>query len=180
MPTGEDSALPLVIQSLAFAAKKHRHQRRKGSDQSPYINHPIDVLDLLWRVGEVRDAEVLAAAVLHDTIEDTGTTPAEIETLFGCRVRDLVLELSDDKSLPDPVRKRLQEEHAPQLSTGARLIKLADKISNVRDLHFHPPLFWSARRRAEYRAWAARVVDRLRGTNPALEAEFDRVFSLDA
>jgi guanosine-3',5'-bis(diphosphate) 3'-pyrophosphohydrolase len=171
----EENGYGLVLQALSFAARKHRDQRRKGSDHAPYINHLIDVLDLLWRVGEVRDAEVLAAAVLHDTVEDTGTSAVELEGLFGARVRGLVMEVTDDKSLPQQVRKELQVEHAAELSEGARLIKLADKTSNVRDLANHPPILWPAARRRAYRAWAKRVVDALRGSNAALEAEFDRV-----
>lgn len=171
----DESGTDLVLRALAFAARKHRDQRRKGSDHAPYVNHLIDVLDLLWRVGGIRDAEVLAAALLHDTVEDTATTPQELEQLFGPKVRALVAEVTDDKSLPQEVRKRRQVEHAGSLSVGARLIKLGDKISNVRDLAAHPPVFWSGARRRAYRAWAASVVDQLRGTNPGLEAEFDRV-----
>ncbi len=174
-PPVDEDAITLILQALRFAARKHSSQRRKGSDQSPYINHPIDVLDLLWRVGGVRRAEVLAAAVLHDTLEDTATTPAELEAAFGREVLALVQEVSDDKRLPKEERKRLQVEHAPALSEGARLIKLADKISNVRDMRHTPPVFWSRQRREEYLAWAAQVVSRLRGTNAALEAEFERV-----
>jgi guanosine-3',5'-bis(diphosphate) 3'-pyrophosphohydrolase len=171
----DESTISIVLQALSFAARKHSNQRRKGSDHAPYINHPISVLDLLWRVGGVRQADVLAAGVLHDTLEDTNTSPQELEAAFGLAVLELVKEVSDDKTLLSTDRKRLQIEHASQLSNGAKLIKLADKISNVRDLHSNPPLFWSRQRRLEYLDWAARVVERLRGINPALEAEFDRV-----
>ncbi len=171
----DESGYSLVLQALSFAARKHRDQRRKGSDHAPYINHLIDVLDLLWRVGGVREAEVLAAAVLHDTVEDTATSPQEIEAAFGAGVRALVLEVTDDKSLPQAVRKQQQIEHAGQLSSGAKLIKLADKISNVRDLATHPPLLWPPARRRAYRTWATQVIDALRGANPGLEAEFDRI-----
>jgi guanosine-3',5'-bis(diphosphate) 3'-pyrophosphohydrolase len=170
----DETTFSVVLQALSFAARKHSHQRRKGSDHAPYINHPISVLDLLWRVGGVRQADVLAAGVLHDTLEDTDTTPQELEAAFGRVVLELVQEVSDDKSLLNAERKRLQIEHAGRLSNGAKLIKLADKISNVRDLHRTPPIFWSRQRRLEYLDWSARVVERLRGTNPALEAEFDR------
>jgi guanosine-3',5'-bis(diphosphate) 3'-pyrophosphohydrolase len=176
----DESGYSLVLQALSFAARKHRDQRRKGSDHAPYINHLIDVLDLLWRVGGVREAEVLAAAVLHDTVEDTPTTPQEIEAAFGPHVRSMVLEVTDDKSLAQAVRKQQQIEHAGRLSPGAKLIKLADKISNVRDLASHPPMLWPPARRRAYRAWAAKVIDALRGTNPALEAEFDRVLNSGA
>jgi len=171
----KETTFSVVLQALSFAARKHSSQRRKGSDRAPYINHPISVLDLLWRVGGVRQADVLVAGVLHDTLEDTETSPQELAAAFGQAVLGLVQEVSDDKTLFSAERKRLQIEHAGSLSNGAKLIKLADKISNVRDLHSNPPLFWSRQRRLEYLDWAARVVDHLRGTNPSLEAEFDRV-----
>jgi guanosine-3',5'-bis(diphosphate) 3'-pyrophosphohydrolase len=164
-----------ALRALVFAAGKHRDQRRKDAERSPYINHPLEVVELLWRLGGVRDAVTLAAAALHDTVEDTATRPEEIEALFGPAVRDLVLEVSDDKSLPKDVRKRLQVEHAAHKSTRAKMLKLADKITNVRDILSRPPADWSQQRRVEYVQWARDVVAGLRGANPALEAEFDRV-----
>ncbi len=164
----------LLIKALRFSADKHRYQRRKDQAQSPYINHPIEVMQLLWEVGGVRDLEILLAALLHDTLEDTQTTPDEISGLFGAPVLSLVREVTDDKSLPKAERKRLQVEHAAQKSYGARLIKLADKCCNVRDLAGSPPRDWSLERRREYLLWTAQVVDGLRGTNPALETYYDR------
>jgi guanosine-3',5'-bis(diphosphate) 3'-pyrophosphohydrolase len=164
-----------VLRALVFAAHKHRDQRRKDAERSPYINHPIEVVELLWRVGGVRDGVTLTAAALHDTVEDTGTHPDEIEAIFGIEVRDLVLEVSDDKALPKAERKRLQIEHAPHISARAKMLKLADKITNVRDVLARPPADWSQQRRVEYIRWAEDVVAGLRGTNPALEAEFDRL-----
>ena len=169
----DETAFSIVLQALSFAARKHRDQRRKGSDHAPYINHLIDVLDLLWRVGGVREADVLAAGVLHDTVEDTATTPPSSKKFWsGCSA--LVLEVTDDKTLPQAVRKRLQIEHAGQLSIGAKLIKLADKISNVRDMAY-PSGFLAAPAPAGVPGVGRQVVERLRGTNPALEAEFERV-----
>ena len=164
-----------VIRALVFAAARHRNQRRKDTERSPYINHLLDVVDLLWRVGGVRDKATLVAAALHDTVEDTGTTPEEIEAAFGREVRGLVLEVTDDKSLPKETRKRLQIEHAPHKTPRAKLIKLADKIANVRDIRAHPPEDWPTERRVEYVRWARAVVAGMRGTSAALEAEFDRV-----
>lgn len=164
-----------VIRALVFAAARHRNQRRKDTERSPYINHLLDVVDLLWRVGGVRDKATLVAAALHDTVEDTGTTPEEIEAAFGREVRGLVLEVTDDKSLPKETRKRLQIEHAPHKTPRAKLIKLADKIANVRDIRAHPPEDWPVERRVEYVRWARAVVAGMRGTSAALEAEFDRV-----
>lgn len=162
-----------LLHALTFAAGRHRDQRRKDTAASPYINHPIAVAALLWHAGEVRDEAVLLAALLHDTIEDTGTTEAELVAAFGAEVAAIVVEVTDDKSLPKARRKELQIEHAPHLSSRAKLVKLADKVCNLRDILDSPPADWSPERRAEYVAWTKRVVDGLRGISPALEALFD-------
>jgi len=172
----EDKDVGVFLKALVFAAHKHRDHRRKDPSHSPYVNHLIEVADLLWRVGGVRDPALLMAAVLHDSIEDTHTSPAEIREYFGKEVLDLVLEVTDDKSLPQAVRKRLQVEHAAGISLRAKQLKIADKISNVRDIMITPPPDWSEQRRQEYLDWARQVVDRVRGANPALETEFDRLF----
>lgn len=173
--TFTDEAVALMLGALAYAADKHRDQRRKGAGAVPYINHPIAVAEMLWRVGGVRDAAVIAAAILHDTVEDTDATPEEIERLFGQEVRALVAEVTDDKSLEKAERKRLQIEHAPHLSLGAQQIKLADKIANVADVAFAPPPDWPHERRTAYLAWSDHVVEGLRGCNPQLEALYDSV-----
>ena len=164
-----DESFGLVLKAIRFAAEKHSDQRRKDSKQSPYINHPVQVAEALWTIAEVRDDILLVAAVLHDTIEDTATSPEEIKTQFGEEVLALVLEVTDDKSLPDKVRKQLQVETAPYKSQRAKLLKLADKICNVRDLIDSPPLTWSQGRRQEYLLWTEEVVAGLRGANPRLE-----------
>ena len=166
-----------LLKAIRFSADKHRNQRRKDNAHSPYINHPIDVAQLLWDVGNVRDVSVLLAAILHDTIEDTRTHPDEIRDTFGADVLALVLEVTDDKSLPKQDRKRLQIETAPHKSIGAKLIKLADKGCNIRDLLAMPPENWSLECRCEYLLWSEQVVSGLRGTNPALEEYFDREFA---
>src|SRR5882724_1387256 len=129
----------LLIDALAFAAHKHRDQRRKDPQASPYINHPIALANVLINEGGVLDALTLCAAVLHDTVEDTETTPDELEDEFGRGVRDVVLEVTDDKRLPREERKRLQIVHSPRLSHPAKLVKLADKICNLRDVASSPP-----------------------------------------
>ena len=169
--------LPKLIQAINFAAKKHSSQKRKGADGEPYINHPLEVLNLLTSVGKVEDFNILIAAVLHDTIEDTETTEEEIEKLFGAEVCKMVLELTDDKSLPKPVRKQLQIEHAPYISVGAKQIKLCDKISNIRDVLENPPDGWSVERRSEYVNWGEKVVAGLRGANENLEKHFDELIT---
>lgn len=162
-----------LLEAAAFAAKKHTGQKRKGKDEEPYINHLLEVANLLVSVGEVDDIDVLLAGLLHDTIEDTGTTRQEIESKFGARSAAIVIEVTDDKSLPKAQRKRLQVEHAPNLSPEAKLVKLADKISNITDILERPPNDWDDQRRREYVEWGVAVIDGLRGTNDALEGHFD-------
>eukprot|EP00741_Cyanophora_paradoxa_P002052 tig00000545_g1988.t1 len=168
--------LNALLDALVFAAAKHSKQRRKDAEGTPYINHPIGVAHLLSSIGGVTDLEVLQAAVLHDTIEDTQTTAEELEEKFGKRVKDVVLEVSDDKSLKKEERKQLQVLHAPHCSEGAKLVKLGDKLYNLRDLLRTTPVGWSAQRVEEYFAWAQAVVAGLRGTNAGLEAALDEVF----
>jgi guanosine-3',5'-bis(diphosphate) 3'-pyrophosphohydrolase len=165
-----------ILSAIKFSAEKHRNQRRKDADLTPYINHPIEVAELLWRVGQVRRTEPIIAALLHDIIEDTDTEPREIRDLFGEEVLRLVHEVSDDKSLPKAERKRLQIERARYLSYYAKHIKLADKICNVRDITHAPPRNWSIARRLEYVEWTQRVIDGLRGCNQALELCYDEAF----
>ncbi len=164
----------VLLKALKFSAEKHRHQRRKDREASPYINHPIEVAELLLRVGQVQDPDIVTAAILHDTIEDTDTKPEEIEQLFGGKVLSLVEEVTDDKSLPKEVRKERQIETAPHKSEGAKQIKIADKISNLRDIVYSPPAKWSDERKLDYVNWSERVVAGLRGVNPALEKLYDQ------
>jgi len=161
------------VRAVAFAADKHRKQRRKDTDASPNINHPIALANVLANKGGVDDVTVLCAAVLHDTTEDTETTAEEVQALLGAKIASVVLDVTDDKSLDKHVRKLRQVEHAPHISTEAKLVKLADKISNLRDILAAPPADWLAQRKQDYFDWAARVVAGVRGVHPALEAVFD-------
>lgn len=170
--------LAKLLQAISFAAKKHSSQKRKGSDGEPYINHPVEVTNLLANIGKIQDINVLIAAVLHDTIEDTETSGEDITNLFGAEVCGMVLEVTDDKSLPKDRRKELQIEHAPHLSVGAKQIKLADKISNIRDVTENPPSDWSNQRRLEYVEWGEKVVAGLRGANENLENYFDEIVKI--
>ena len=165
----------LLVKAIAFAAHKHRDQRRKDADASPYINHPIGLADVLSNEGGIVDERVLVAAVLHDTIEDTETTEQELVREFGQEITAIVLEVTDDKSLPKVERKRLQVEHAATVSRRAKLVKLADKICNLRDIVSRPPADWSVKRKQEYFDWAKSVVEGLRGVHPELERVFDEV-----
>jgi len=164
------------LDALLFAARAHKDQRRKGNGE-PYINHLIEVAALLARVGGVEDADVLSAAVLHDVIEDTPVTAAEVERAFGARVRALVEAVTDDERLPKAERKRLQIEHAPQMSKRAALVKLADKTSNLRDVAANPPRGWPLERRRAYFDWAKAVVEQLPPVSKRLRAAFDEAYS---
>jgi len=167
----------IFVAAVAFAAEKHRHQRRKDAHASPYINHPIALANVLVDEGGVHDPVVLCAAVLHDTIEDTETTADELEQAFGSIITAVVLEVTDDKALEYKERKQHQIDHAPHASPQAKLVKLADKICNLRDILAHPPSSWSLQRKQNYFDWASNVVAGLRGTNPRLEATFDAIYA---
>lgn len=172
--------LGAFAKAVAFAADKHRNQRRKDAEASPYINHPIALANVLANEGGVEDVTVLCAAVLHDTIEDTETTSEELQAIFGPKVASVVMEVTDDKSLEKSLRKQRQVEHAPHISKEAKLVKLADKISNLRDIIASPPADWSAERKQAYFDWAAKVVAGVRGVHPGLESVFDGLLARQA
>jgi guanosine-3',5'-bis(diphosphate) 3'-pyrophosphohydrolase len=168
------NSISKLLEAASYAACQHTGQNRKGERAEPYINHPLEVANLLANIGRVEDIDILIAAILHDTVEDTGTTADELNAMFGSRVTGFVLEVTDDKSLPKAERKQKQIEHAPHLTPEAKQIKLADKISNITDITNSPPADWSTERRREYVDWGIAVVAGLRGKNPALENAFDR------
>lgn len=168
--------MQLVLKAASFAAWKHRDQRRKDVAGTPYINHPLALAQLLAEEADVTDPEVLAAALLHDTVEDTETTLDELSLAFGNRITAIVAEVTDDKSLPKQVRKVMQIVRAASLSNSAKLIKMADKICNLRDIATCPPQDWSTSRRQEYFDWAKKVVDQVRGVNHALATRFDEAY----
>ena len=165
-----------ILAAIAFSAHKHRDQRRKDQAASPYINHPIALANVLANEAGIDDERVLIAAILHDTIEDTETTEQELVREFGKEIADIVMEVTDDKTLAKAERKQLQIEHAGIISRRAKLVKLADKISNLRDIANSPPSDWSLARKQEYFDWAKAVVDGLRGVHPALEHIFDEAY----
>lgn len=169
-----------VIMAAYFSADRHRDQRRKDREASPYINHPLALAYVLTNeVSSPTEEDVICAALLHDTIEDTKTTPLEIAECFGDEVMRMVMEVTDDKTLPKAKRKQLQINHAPHLSNGAKEIKLADKICNLRDMANSPPTDWTAVRIAEYFEWAKAVVDAgLRGVHDELEVLFDDAYGM--
>lgn len=167
----------LLLKAIAFASEKHRIQTRKDSAGTPYINHPVKVALTLAEAGEQKNTGLLVAGILHDTIEDTDTTPEEIFALFGKDVLKIVLEVTDDKTLPQEERKRIQVQQASRKSPAAKKLKLADKICNVNDMIYHPPEGWSVSRKLNYLLWAEQVLQGLRGVNFVLE---DRLESLIA
>jgi guanosine-3',5'-bis(diphosphate) 3'-pyrophosphohydrolase len=170
---GTTSPVSIILAASAFAAHKHREQKRKGAEATPYINHPIAVANVLANEAGISDITTLAAALLHDTIEDTDTTAQEIDAAFGQQVATVVVEVTDDKSLPKNDRKRLQIEHSGTISKRAMLVKLADKICNLRDIGRSPPIDWSIDRRREYFAWSKLVVEKMRGQSAALDGLVD-------
>lgn len=162
-----------LLEAISFAATKHKDHRRKGANAEPYINHTIAVAKLLTDVAIVYDVDILQAAILHDTIEDTETTKEELFMKFGTEVTDYVIEMTDDKLLPKAERKRLQIVNAPHKSTGAKQIKLCDKICNITDVMNNPPTHWSFERRKEYFDWAEQVVTALDCENSVLVRLFE-------
>lgn len=168
--------IALIIRATGFAAHKHRDQKRKDKGASPYINHPIALAEVLWIEGQVRDPVVIAAALLHDTIEDTDTTLEELKGGFGQEIAEIVEEVTDIKFLKKRSRKMLQVARASRASLQAKLVKLADKICNLRDIVASPPVGWSVERKREYFDWAKTVVDQIRGTNARLERRFDQMY----
>ena len=166
-----------LLHAMRFAAEKHAQQRRKNADATPYINHPIEVAEHLARVGGISDEDVLVAALLHDTIEDTNTTFDEIEGRFGSQVASIVMECTDDKSLEKAERKRLQIVNAPKKSSDAKCVKIADKTCNLASILVDPPRDWSIRRQREYFEWAERVIHGLLGVNERLDASVKEILA---
>lgn len=166
-----------IARAYHFAATRHVDHRRKGESAEPYVNHLTEVAQLVAVATDGDDPALVVAAILHDTIEDTATTREDLICLFGDDVAELVAEVTDDKSLPKQMRKDLQIAHAAQASPRAQIIKIADKISNLRSLALSPPTNWSTERIAEYGQWAAQVVDGCRPASPILAAEFDRALA---
>ena len=170
--TDKAKLLSLLFKALSFSAEKHTKQRRKDIDKTPYINHPISLANILAQRWVI-DENVLCAAILHDTIEDTETTVDELQEHFGEKITSIVLEVTDDKSLEKSIRKQKQVEHAASISHEAKLVKLADKIANITDIINTPPADWSTDRKKDYFNWAKAVVDNLRGAHQGLEKDFD-------
>ena len=180
IPKETVSAVPVqrILAAARFAAEKHAQQKRKGAMGEPYFNHLVEVAELVALSSEELDVELVMAALLHDTVEDTGVTFAEWEERFGGDVAGLVIEVTDDKSLPKEMRKDLQVRDAPKKSVRAQVLKLADKISNLRSIAASPPVGWSLERRQQYFEWARQVVAGLTAPNPALKEEFDRAYAM--
>jgi (p)ppGpp synthase/HD superfamily hydrolase len=179
MPSDQPSnATPVqrILAAARFAAEKHAHQKRKGQNQEPYMNHLIEVAELIAGSTDALDPELIMAAFLHDTVEDTGVTLTELEQRFGPDVASLVAEVTDDKSLPKETRKHLQVKNAPHKSARAQTLKLADKISNLRSILNSPPIGWSLERQRQYFQWAKDVVDGLASPNPLLKQEFEKTY----
>lgn len=167
-----------ILDAFDFAARAHRDQRRKNSTNEPYINHPIGVANKIWSVGLDFDVEAVIGAILHDTVEDTGTSLDEIVYHFGEEIGQIVSQVSDDKSLSKVERKKLQIVHAQNACKSARLVKLADKLDNLSSLVSDPPVGWSKSIQRGYFVWSWFVIRELQGTSSFLENELDRVFKI--
>ncbi len=170
-------SLEIFLKAVAYATEKHRAQRRKDAAATPYINHPVQVADLMWRMG-VRDVPALCAAILHDTIEDTDATEKEIMELFGQEICNLVLEVTDDKNLSTAELKRWQVQHAPNLTLRAKWIRVADKICNVRDIGISPPVRWDTTTIKGYFNWTENVVKGCRGCHAEMEKQYNEVLEI--
>ncbi|XP_005989823.1 guanosine-3',5'-bis(diphosphate) 3'-pyrophosphohydrolase MESH1 [Latimeria chalumnae] len=170
------SEVARLLEAVDFAARKHKNQRRKDPEETPFVNHPIGVARILSHEAGITDVVVLQAALLHDTVEDTDATCAEIEEHFGERVRHVVEAVTDDKRLSKEERKQLQIAHAPHSPREAKLVKLADKLYNLRDLNRSTPVGWSEQRVQEYFVWSSKVVAGLRGTSKVMEEKLDELF----
>ncbi|MBL0160066.1 MAG: HD domain-containing protein [Bryobacterales bacterium] len=165
-----------LLRAACFAADKHAAQRRKGGAAEPYVNHVLEVARLVADALDEPDEPLVMAALLHDTLEDTETTYAELVEKFSEDVASLVAEVTDDTSLSKAERKRLQIEHAHTRSKRAQAIKLADKISNLRSMLNSPPAGWDEARKLEYVEWAREVVAALPEPNLKLRVEFERTW----
>src|ERR1044071_4152161 len=175
---GCNDSVRRILSAARFAAEKHAQQKRKGQNAEPYFNHLLEVAELIAASSPHLDIELVMAAFLHDTVEDTGVTLQELEQLFGKDVATLVDEVTDDKSLPKEVRKQLQVKNAPKKSERAQTLKLADKISNLRSILASPPAGWDRERKQQYFEWARQVVAGLANPNPFLKTEFDQTYSM--
>ncbi len=161
-----------VLRAAERAAHWHTEQRRKGAAQEPYINHLLEVARLVAEATGGADTNLVIAALLHDAVEDQPVSRAAIAQEFGEDVAALVMEVTDDKTLPKVQRKRLQVEHAAEKSPRAAILKLADKTSNLTALALSPPASWSAARRLDYVQWARDVAAGLKVENPWLQSRF--------
>lgn len=171
-----ETNISLILEAAAFAADRHRMQRRKDVDASPYINHPLALAHILSGEGGIGDPVILCAALLHDTVEDTETTAEELAERFGAEIASIVAEVSNDPALPSAEQKRMQIVSSAGKSRGAKLVKLADKICNLRDIAATPPADWPTERRIQYYRWSREVVAGLRGVSPELERAFDAIY----
>lgn len=171
-----DHGVTLLAEAFAFACERHGDQRRKGRQEQPYVTHLAEVARILARTTVGADPALVTAGVLHDVVEDTGTSRDELERLFGEEIAGLVMEVTDDQSLPTDERRERQVETAHDLSLRARMIRIADKISNMSDLAASPASEWPEEKVKAYFHWARRVVDNCRGINAKLEAEFDTAY----
>uniref|UniRef100_A0A8R1XYA5 Guanosine-3',5'-bis(diphosphate) 3'-pyrophosphohydrolase MESH1 n=1 Tax=Onchocerca volvulus TaxID=6282 RepID=A0A8R1XYA5_ONCVO len=169
--------ISLIIKAVDLAARRHRKQRRKDATQTPYVNHPIGVAYILTNEGQITDTATVIAAILHDTVEDTKTTDEEIRRMFGDEIADIVKECTVVKSIKREIRMKSQLEKASKLSRKAKLVQLADKLYNIRDIERCTPCGWTKQHVAEYISFAKDLLSNIRGTHDYLETALDDIIN---
>lgn len=167
----------IVLEAVGFAAEGHNGQLRENPEKTPYIIHPIRVTEHLMTIANVHERDILVAALLHDTVEDTKITFADIQKSFGTTAEGYVRELTDNMSLPQEERMKLQIETAPKKSLAAAQIKLADKYDNLKSLQSNPPATWDQKKIDEYFLSAKKVTSSLPAANVPLKKAVDDVIS---
>lgn len=167
-----------LLRAITYGAEKHQGQTRYDAEKTPYIIHPLQVCDNLWEIGEIRNLNILIAAILHDTLEDTSATEEEIQRYFGARVCETIKEVTNDPNLGSEENKQRQIDHAPLMTQDARLVKLADRLANIVDLNTSPPSSWSPEKVNGYSAWGQKLLISLKGTNAPLEKALQKEINI--
>ena len=167
------TAHAFMAKALYFATLAHEQQRRKTGDV-PYIKHPIGVANYAIN-AKVQNPNVIVACYLHDVVEDTFVTIEDIEEHFGPKIAKFVAEVTDDKNLSKVERKKGQIEHSKHISKEAKIVKLCDKLYNLKDLVRNP--IWEPERVQGYFVWSYIIVNNMRETNKCLEDQLDEVFN---
>ncbi|EFO18322.1 hypothetical protein LOAG_10172 [Loa loa] len=174
---GFTDGISLIIEAVDLAARRHRQQRRKDAAQTPYVNHPIGVAYILTSEGQITDTTTIIAAILHDIVEHTKTTDEEIRKMFGDEIADIVKECTMVRSMKREARMKSELEKASKLSHKAKLVQLADKLNNIRDIERGTPLGWTKQHVTEYIIFAKDLLSKIRGIHGPLESALDDIIN---